>query len=130
MPRAYSHHLCERVVADYESGAGDQVQVAQRFGVGEATVRRWWALKRKTGSVAPKALAVDRPERRALDAQGEAKRLVLVQATPGASEDERARELADQHDIHVSRSAINRTFRRFKITQKNGSEGAPIKASG
>jgi len=118
MPRAYSNDLRERVVAAYESGVGDQVEVAQRFGVGEATVRRWWALKRKTGSVAPKALAADRPERRALDAQGEAKLLALVQATPDASEDELARELAEQHDIHVSRSTVNRTLLRLKITRK------------
>jgi DNA-binding MurR/RpiR family transcriptional regulator len=45
------------------------------------------------------------------------KLLALVQATPDASEDERARELAEQHVIHVSRSTVNRTLRRFKITQ-------------
>jgi hypothetical protein len=60
------------------------------------------------------------------------KLLALVQATPDASEDERARELADQHGIHVSRSIINRTLRRFKIPRKKDhcSERAPIEASG
>ena len=73
MPSPYSKDLRERVVAAYESGAGDQVEVAHRFSVGEATVRRWWALKRKSGSVAPKTPAASRPYRRALDADGEAK---------------------------------------------------------
>ncbi len=106
------------MVAAYESGVGDHVEVAQRFGVGEATIRRWWALNHKSASAAPKALAVDRPERLPLDAQGEAMLLALVQATPGASEDELARELAEQHVIHVSRSTANRTLRRLKITRK------------
>jgi hypothetical protein len=58
--------------------------------------------------------------------------LALVQATPDASEDERARELAEQHVIHVSRSTVNQILRRLRFTRKNdqGSERAPIKASG
>ncbi len=67
MPAPYSKDLRERVVAAYEPGAGDQVEVAQRFNVGEATVRRWWALKRKSGSVAPKTPVASRPYRRALE---------------------------------------------------------------
>lgn len=118
MPAAYSKDLRERVVAAYESGVGDQVEVAQRFAVGEATVRRWWALKRKTGSVAPKAPAADRPDRRALDADGEAKLAALVAATPDASEEELARDMAEQHDIHICRSTVNRTLRRLQLTRK------------
>lgn len=74
----------ERVVSAYEAGEGDQVEVARLFHVGEATVRRWWALKRKTGSVAAKAPAAERPARRSLDADGEAKLVALVAATPDA----------------------------------------------
>lgn len=118
MPAAYSKDLRERVVAAYESGVGDQVEVAQRFDVGEATVRRWWALKRKTGSVAPKTPAAVRPDRRALDADGEAKLAALVAATPDASEEELARDMAEQHDIHICRSTVNRTLRRLKLTRK------------
>ena len=113
-------------------GRGGPLLVAVDSGGGEATVRRWWALKRKKGSVAPKAFAVDRPECRALVAQGEAKLLALVQATPDASEDGLARELAEQNDTHVSRSTVNRTLLRLNITRKkdHSSERAPIKASG
>lgn len=118
MPGAYSKDLRERVVAAYESGVGDQVEVARRFAVGEATVRRWWALKRKTGSVAPKTPAAFRPARRVLDADGEAKLAALVAATPDASEDELALEMAETHGIRVSRSTVNRTLRRLKLTRK------------
>jgi transposase len=118
MPGAYSKDLRERVVAAYESGVGDQVEVARRFSVGEATVRRWWALKRKTGSVAPKAPAAVRPNRRVLNADGEAKLAALVGATPDASEEELALGLAEQHGIHISRSTVNRVLRRLKLTRK------------
>jgi len=47
--------LRERVVAAYESGKGSYPEIAELFGVGEASVRRWVHLKRKLGSVAPKA---------------------------------------------------------------------------
>src|SRR5262245_57720414 len=47
--------LRERVVAAYESGNGTYVEIAELFGVGEASVKRWVWLKRKQGSVEPKA---------------------------------------------------------------------------
>ncbi len=118
MPAAYSKDLRERVVAAYESGVGDQVEVARRFDVGEATVRRWWALKRKTGSVAPKRPPAVRPDRRALNAEGEAKLAALVAATPDASEEELARDMAEQHGIHICRSTVNRALRRLNLTRK------------
>lgn len=107
-----------RVVAAYESGEGDQVAVARRFNVGEATVRRWWALKRKTGSVDPKPVAATRPARRALNAEGESKLLALLAATPDASEEELVRDMAEQHQLHISRSTVNRVLRRLNFTRK------------
>jgi transposase len=47
--------LRERVVAAYEAGKGTYVELAELFGVGEASVKRWVWLKRKLGSVEPKA---------------------------------------------------------------------------
>jgi transposase len=43
------------VVAAYESGKGSYPQLGELFGVGEASVKRWVWLKRKLGSVEPKA---------------------------------------------------------------------------
>jgi transposase len=47
--------LRERVVAAYESGKGSYPEIAELFGVGEASVRRWVQLQRKFGTVEPKA---------------------------------------------------------------------------
>lgn len=47
--------LRERVVAAYEAGKGTYPELAQLFGVGEASVKRWVWLKRKVGHVSPKA---------------------------------------------------------------------------
>ena len=118
MPAAYSQDLRERVIAAYEAGVGDQVEIAERFSVGEATVRRWWALKRRPGSVAPKAPELTRPYRRTLDAEGEAKLAALVAATPDASEDELTRDLAEHHGIRISRSTVNRVLTRLNLTRK------------
>ncbi len=74
MPAAYSKDLRERVVAAYEVGDVDHVEVTKRFDRGEATVRRGWALKRKTGSVAPKPSEATRPYRRPPDSSHEHRR--------------------------------------------------------
>lgn len=118
MPAPYSKDLRERVVAAYEAGAGDQVEIALRFDVGEATVRRWWSLKRKTGSVAAKEPTAVRPERRVLGPDGEAKLAALVAETPDASEDELARDMAERHNLRISRSTVNRVLRRLNLTRK------------
>jgi transposase len=53
MAEAYSVELRERVVRAYESGEGSLVEVGARFTIGEATVKRWIWLKRKTGDLTP-----------------------------------------------------------------------------
>lgn len=47
--------LRERVVAAYEAGKGTYPEIAELFGVGEASVKRWVWLKRKVGCLEPKA---------------------------------------------------------------------------
>jgi transposase len=53
MADAYAVELRERVVRAYESGEGTQVEISERFALGEATVKRWVWLKRRTGAVSP-----------------------------------------------------------------------------
>jgi transposase len=53
MPEAYGVELRARVVGAYESGEGSYRAIAQRFSLGEATVKRWvWRLQR-FGDVRP-----------------------------------------------------------------------------
>lgn len=44
-----------RVVMAYEECVGSYPEVAARFGVGEASVKRWVQLRRRVGGVAPAA---------------------------------------------------------------------------
>jgi transposase len=53
MPEAYSIELRERVVRAYEAGEGSHAEIGHRFSLGEATVKRWVWLKRKTGDLSP-----------------------------------------------------------------------------
>jgi len=53
MAEAHSIELRTRVVDAYESGTGSYPEVAERFDVGEASVKRWVLLRRRGGDVAP-----------------------------------------------------------------------------
>jgi transposase len=51
----YSIDLRESAVTAYEAGDLTERELANLYGVGEATLRRWRRRKRETGSVAPAA---------------------------------------------------------------------------
>lgn len=53
MAEAYPIELRERVVAAYEAGEGSYVALAERFDLGEATVKRWVTLLRREGHLRP-----------------------------------------------------------------------------
>lgn len=53
MAEPYGVELRERVVRGYESGEGTFAEIAERFALGVATVKRWVWLKREKGDVVP-----------------------------------------------------------------------------
>ncbi|MCB9737930.1 MAG: transposase [Deltaproteobacteria bacterium] len=53
MPGALSQDLRKRVVDAYDNGEGSYVQLAERFGIGVATVKRWMWRRRDTGGLEP-----------------------------------------------------------------------------
>ena len=55
MPNPYPLMLRERAVRTYEDGLESYAEVADQFGIGEATLQRWVRRGRDTGSVAPLA---------------------------------------------------------------------------
>jgi transposase len=57
MAEAYPIELRERVVAAYDAGHGSYAEVANTFDLGEATVKRWVWLARKTRSLSPRPKA-------------------------------------------------------------------------
>jgi len=53
MAEAYSIELRVRVVEAYEAGEGSLAEIGERFGLGQATVKRWVWLMRKAGDLSP-----------------------------------------------------------------------------
>lgn len=54
MAEAYPVELRERVVKAYEAGEGSYPTVAEKFRLGEATVRRWVSQARDVGDLRPR----------------------------------------------------------------------------
>lgn len=54
MPDPHPVELRERVVANYKAGEDSYRVVAERFSIGEATVKRWVWLDEREGCLAPK----------------------------------------------------------------------------
>ena len=110
-----SMDLRERVVAAWEAGEGTQDEVAERFGVGVASVVRWVALKRATGSLEPRPKAGRPPtlsdEERELFAK-------LCNEQVDATQAELAEALAAAGGPVVSTSTISRELKRLGWTRK------------
>jgi transposase len=107
--RAYSTDLRERIVGAIARGV-PQTVVAQTFGVGVATVRRYVTQQRTTGSLAPKrhpgpALRIGLAEQPALRAQ--------VQALPDATLAEHCAEWERTHGVRVSAPTMCRALARL-----------------
>ena len=116
MPAPYSKDLRERVVRAYLDGHGTYAEVADRFGVGEATVDRWVARVRRTGSVDPDAMGGDR--RCKFDEESEALVVALVEEQPDVTRDELVVLLRDRAGLDVSPAGVQRALERLGLTRK------------
>ena len=115
MPRPLSTDLRERVVMAYESGEGTLKELAERFGVGEATAKRWVWRWRTDGTLEPRAHPgfphlVDEA---GLDVLRE-----IVAAHADYTRDELADELEARIGIRVSVATMGRMLRRIGWTRK------------
>jgi transposase len=113
---AYSVDLRERVVRAFEVGDLTDEEVAEIFGIGEATVHRWKRLKREKGSLAPRQHrsgnpATIGPERWDLIRQ-------IVKDEPDLTIQEIADEFWRRSGKQVSRSAMCRTLIKLGLTRK------------
>ena len=109
MANPYSEELRERAVRAYEGGEGTYLDIAEKFSISTATLQRWVARSRKTGSLAPLPKAggwaspVDVP---------------LLLGVLGERPDSTADELAVEYnrrakpEARVHRSSIVRALRR------------------
>lgn len=111
-----SDELRERVVAAWQKKKLTGLELAELFGIGEATVKR---IKRRfldTGSVKPKPHGggqkpiIGKMQEQLVEA--------LVQKHPDWTEDQFAKALADEHGIVASAVTVGRAIRRLGYSVK------------
>lgn len=119
MPRAYPKELRERVVQAWEDGEGSFKILGKRFKVGEATVDRWVALKRETGSVEPRKAGGARRAYK-VDAVGEQFIRETLEALPDSTHPELCAAYLEVFDVVISPQTMSDTVRRLGYTRKRG----------
>lgn len=115
MPRPYSADLRERVLLADEAGL-PPAAVAQRFGVGLATVYLWRQQARAEGRRCAKPHGGGRA--RGIEAAGEAVLRALVAERNDRTLDEYRELLAARGGPQVSRPTLCRTLRRLGLWRK------------
>ena len=109
--------LRQRVVEAYEAGEHTQAEIAELFGVGEASVRRWVRLKRERGSIAPTVDYTHGPAPKI-----DIIRLEVLERILGQHRDATNEELADifceETGVLVSASSISRAVALLGWTRK------------
>ena len=116
--------LRERVVEAYEAGEHTQAEIAELFGVGEASVRRWVRLKRERGSIAPTVDYTHGPAPKI-----DIIRLEVLERILGQHRDATNEELADifceETGVLVSASSISRAIALLGWTRKKSPSSPP-----
>jgi transposase len=116
MPAPYSIDLRLRVIAACKRGVFTELELAETFAIGEATVRRWKRRERETGSVEP--LPHGGGGTPLIDGED----LHLLRQIVHRKSDLTAQEIRDAFvegaGIEVSRSATVRALARLGLTRK------------
>jgi len=117
MPAALSLDLRKRIVAAWQNEEGSWEQLAQRFGVGVATVDRLVARFRKTGSVEPTRQKYGADPILSDEDVGVVRR--LLEAQPDITLPELVADFQEKRRIAVSVSTMGRVVRdRLGWTRK------------
>jgi transposase len=116
MGAALSEDLRWRIVDAWRKRKLSTPELAEQFGVGEATVKRLKKRFLTTKSITRSPHGGGMPRK----IGPEQERLVeaLVQAHPDWREDQYAEHLAKQHDIHASAVTVGRVIRRLGYSVK------------
>ena len=116
--RAYSLDLRERVLADCDAGCSND-EVARRYKVSAAWIRRLKQRRRETGSIEPRVRRVPPPRLMAHAEQLQR----LVEQRPDAT----LRELRDALGVQASLPSFCRALQCLRLTVKKKSCGPPSK---
>ena len=112
--KAYSEDLRSRIVAAVD-GEMSRSQAARVFGVGRATVKRYLALRRETGRLAPRSGCGPVPIKMTALAAALPARLV---AAPAATLAEHCAWYATTTGVRVADTTMSRVIRRLGWTRK------------
>src|SRR4051794_15292706 len=115
--KAYSTDLRERVVAACDARDGTRNQIAARFSVSVAWVRKLIRQRRETGSIAPKPRGGGRAP--AFDSEAAARLRLAVRDDDDAT----LEELARATGVACCASAVHRALARLGITRKKVAAG-------
>src|SRR5262245_32004208 len=120
MPEAHPLELRRRVVDAYESGEGSYPEIAARFAVGEASVKRWVLLFVRTGSLDPQAKAGGR---HSSIEEGAVEELIKTLGDPTAGELTAAFNHTRRGRARVHVSSMKRALYRFGYVVKKSADG-------
>jgi len=121
--KAYSVDLRERIVRAIANGT-PQAVVATTFGVGRATVQRYFYRQRDDGSLTPRPIP-GRPVR--IGPAQEALLRAQLDASPEATLAEHCIQWEREHGVRFSVAAMHRTIARLGWTRKKRAFGRPSK---
>ncbi len=113
--QALSLDLRERVVSAYLEGGVRMVDLAARFGVGEATVKRWVRRHRTRGTLEPGPFYA---RKSIIDEAGEALIRAIISEKPDLTRLEITAAYNERVERPVSTSAIQRAIERIGLTRK------------
>jgi len=116
MPAPISEDLRQRIVKAWQKKKLRGVELAELFGVGEATVKRLKRRFQETGSV--KAKPHGGGTQPIIGKDQELLVEALVQRHPDWSEDQYAKALADEHGVLASAVTVGRAIRRLGYSVK------------
>jgi transposase len=119
--KAYSTDLRERVIADCDARDGTREQIAARFSVSIAWIRKLVRQRRETGSIAPKPHGGGRAP--AFDDEAARRLREAVRADNDAT----LAELAHAVGVSCCASAVYRALARLGVTRKKSHGGRPSK---
>jgi transposase len=116
MAGAISNDIRKRVVEAYRAGRGTYRELAELFGVGEASVNRWLRLERENSDIRPAPHAGGMPPRVPKDEYGTLAKLVAEK--PDRTVVEIRDEWRRRFGVDMSRSAMQRALLKAGFTWK------------
>ncbi len=108
--------LRKRVINAWQKKKLTTEELADIFGIGEATVKRWQRQYRETKSLAPKPHGGGNPPRIAKEDWPKVQ--ALVQQHPDWTEEQYAKTLEKEHGIRASSVTVGRVIRKLGYSVK------------